>query len=621
MVGAPAQPPALVRPEVTGRRRIRRVRAVTAGAALRSAANLLVVPGVAFGLWILALQQTDMGRLGRYGLLPILPPAYFCALVLVLVSFAVRLSQPRGPRVVPLVLHIVVLLLLIHGTVPALLAEPQYGWVYKHIGVADFISAQGRLVPETDIYQQWPAFFAAVAAVSDVSGVPSLVYAEWAPVLFNAVDVLLLAAVCRSLRPHDRRLPYLAAVLFLSASWVGQDYLAPQAFAFTLSLGLYVLILSYLRHGGPAGSNAETRYGRLRSLLHRGEAVPGRGPDVQQTATGAVFLVFAGLVASHQLTPYVVILGVAGLVVVGAVRPKHLVLGIGLIALVYLIPRWTFLAERFDIFSGFDVSANAESNIRGQGSAASRFTAVVVRGLTLSVWLAALGVVVSSYRRPGRVLVPAVLFLAPFALLLGQNYGGEGVFRVYLSSLPWAVVLVSLWFTARSWGRWTSAAVLAIVLVPATLACLQGLYGQLLVNRISTAEVRASQYLYSHARPDSVLVLGSHTFPTRAAANYPDLLPKGSQADGNLLETDELDGRVLDDTALPDVEQIVARYDAKTAYLVLSRSQRAFVDYFGLLPAGSFDVLEATLRRSAGWSVFYENADVVIFEHRRATAP
>ncbi len=105
------------------------------------------------------------------------------------------------------------------------------------------------------------------------------------------------------------------------------------------------------------------------------------------------------------------------------------------------------------------------------------------------------------------------------------------------------------------------------------------------------------------------------------SASYPDLLPVGRQADGNLMDTDELDGQVPDESSLPEVEEIVARYGATHSYVVVSRSGRAYVDYFGLLPDGSLDALERTLSTAPGWTTFYRNADadVTIYEHAEQT--
>jgi hypothetical protein len=38
--------------------------------------------------------------------------------------------------------------------------------------------------------------------------------------------------------------------------------------------------------------------------------------------------------------------------------------------------------------------------------------------------------------------------------------------------------------------------------------------------------------------------------------------------------------------------------------------------YFGYLPAGSLDTLDATLSDSPGWSLFYANDDVAIYQLR-----
>ncbi len=585
----------------------------------RSALLPLLVPLLALVAWRLSVRGVDETAVGPYGLLPELPPLYYLALVSVLVSAVVLLARAVVPRVAAWA-HVVVLVLLVHGTVPLVLEQPQYSWTYKHVGVVEFVVTTGGLRPDVDIYHQWPAFFAVVAVLSDVSGLGVVGWAEWAPVFFNLVYAVLLAALVRVLRPGDGPMPWLAVLVFLCTSWVGQDYLAPQALALALLLGLQLVVLLTLRTRPRRPAPGAGRFLWLRAALVGADAsapVPVTGVRGRQRTTlavAAVCAVFAVLVATHQLTPYIVILGVAGLVVLGLVRPRVLVVALVVIAAVYLVPRWGFLMDRFQLFSGFDLRANTESNVRGVGSEASRATSAVVRALSLTVWVAALAVVVAHRRRVQDVVVPAVLFLAPFALFLGQNYGGEGVFRVYLTGLPWASYLVAL--GALALGRRTrrGTVVRGVVLVALCLACLQGLYGQLAVNRVSTAEVEASRYLYAHAGPDAVLLLAAPMFPTRVSASYPDLLPLGRQADGGLMDTDELDGQVLDERALPEVERIVSRYGATRSYVVLSRSGQEYVRYFGLLPEGSLDALGRTLEDAPGWTTFYRNEDVTIFE-------
>ena len=61
------------------------------------------------------------------------------------------------------------------------MAYPEYAWVYKHIGIAQALGQYGRVTDPSNIYQQWPALFAAVASVSGLARIGPLSFAAWGP--------------------------------------------------------------------------------------------------------------------------------------------------------------------------------------------------------------------------------------------------------------------------------------------------------------------------------------------------------------------------------------------------------------------------------------------------------
>jgi hypothetical protein len=133
------------------------------------------------------------------------------------------------------------------------------------------------------------------------------------------------------------------------------------------------------------------------------------------------------------------------------------------------------------------------------------------------------------------------------------------------------------------------------------------------------AEIRASQYFYSHAEPGSVL-LGSPNFPTRLAGNYDEFASNPNATDPSFLDS-RLWGRVLGVNELPILVDKIRSYQAKGAtggYVVLSTSQQNAATLFGILPPGSLPSLEQALLHSPDWSVFYRDSDTVIFKLDRA---
>jgi hypothetical protein len=573
---------------------------VTAGARWRPTVRGIALPAaarcvpLAAGLlaWAIAVSRLRLADADLYGLLGIADAWFYVGLALIVGGFVVELfrAQPRGWV---LGLYLVGLVVAIHATVPLASGTPEYAWVYKHIGVAEALRANGHVTNANDIYQQWPGLFAGVAGISALSGLAPLEYAAWAPLAFQLANCLLLVGVFRSLT-RDVRIGFLAVFLYeCLVSWVGQDYLSPQAFAYLLWLGLVLIALRWLR--GPG----------VRGWLQRG-LPPVGAPPVRRAAVVAIALaLFATIVVSHQLTPYAALVGLAALAVLDLLRPRWIMLALAGIAAAFLASRYHVISSQYGgLFSGTNVVGNASGTAHGWHSSAQAFTATVVRALALGMWLLTLAVVVRRLRAPGRVIIPAVLAFAPFAILLGQSYGGEAIYRVFLFSAPWCAFLIagSLLALRRSPVR---HAAIVLVIAATLLAGLQGLYGPVAVNAFTPAEVSASTWLYRHAPHGSTFVLAAEDFPALQSADYADHRVLA-------LPSDPLMGEAwLNASDEPMLERWIAGLGSRPAYLVVSRTMRKYADYYGF-PAG-LNGLRANVSASPRWTAVYRNADVVIY--------
>ena len=308
-------------------------------------------------LWWFSVSWIRVGTLDDYGLLPAFPLSFFAALALLVASFVAAVRAPRPSEVV-LAGHALALIVFLHGTMPLIFSEPFYPWVYKHFGVVEYIDLHGRLDSSVDIYQNWPAFFTLSAWFGRVAGTRPLEYAAWAQVFFNACNLVLLRYVFGSLS-RDLRLVWIAIFVFFAANWVAQDYFSPQAFAFTLSLGLCGVILRWLLIAPDRAWMARwlnraaafvARLGRRR----RSGAAPEDEPTGSQrvgrrTARNIAIALFAVIVTTHQLTPYMLIVGLGVLTFLGVVRPRLLVVLFTAMALGYLLPRLDFIQRYYGL--------------------------------------------------------------------------------------------------------------------------------------------------------------------------------------------------------------------------------------------------------------------------------
>ena len=589
----------------TGHRRVRRAgrrRTAATGDRRALAAHAALLGAVAV-LWLVALARTDLAGVGMFGLAATVFPTFFVAVALCATGFAVALTGPARPRRLPAA-YLVLLIVLLHGTVPLLLDQPQYAWTYKHLGVVEYIRATGSVGLPDDIYQQWPGLFAAVAQLTDLAGAPAAALADWSAVFFNLADALVLFALARTLGA-GWRVSYLTAFGFVCVNWVEEDYLSPQALAFLLSLGALLVLLRWLSRPG----NASRR--------------------TRAAALGGFLAISAVLTFSHQLSPYLLLAQVSALALLRRLRPWWTPLPLAAIVLAFLAPRYGLVAGGFDIFSGFDIFGNAAGNAGAWGSIGQAFSAIVVRLLALSVWGLTAVALWRSRRRLGEVLVPATLAATPFSLLFAQSYGGEAIYRVFLFSAPWCVYLITSVLVApaltgsrvrarrRPRRRTVTVGALAVVLTLAALATVQGRHGQLMVDRRTTAEVTAARHLYADATLGSTIALATPNFPSRPTADYPLFNQDIPVGEPDLVVGAELRGADFGPEQLPVVEGYLEGFGGTGTYLVVSDGMRRQAEYFGYLPAGSLDRLEETLNAAPGWSLWYANDEVRIYQFAR----
>jgi hypothetical protein len=508
-------------------------------------------------LWLVALQGVRIDAINDWGLLSALPVTFFVAVGLLLVSIAFALTDEELSPL-RLGLHAVALVFVLQGTIALLFPEPNYPWVYKHVGVVGYINLHGAVNPTVDIYQNWPGFFAVAAFFTKIAGVGSpLAFAKWAPVYFNLFFCLELAFVLRAL-PLTRRTRWLAVFLFIAANWVGQDYFAPQALAFGLSLAVFGIVLKWLRvDRQPALVRAAGRLARR--MLRAPEKVRADAPgdELSQLSgwalplvLGSMMTMFAVVVFSHQLSPFLVLFGIALLAAAGMVRPRWVVVALGAIVFGYLALHLTYLRSEghlagspFNPRELIGALSNPFDNAHSAGFSSANpmpgrsITALASPVLILGLWaLAAVGAV-RRVRNGLPALLLVLLAASPAFLVVGQNYGGEALGLV-APNVPARVGARYDEFTRGS--------------TPPPLSTIEGFQNHLL----GAGDLSALSNLYRE-----------HAQDTR----------------GDM-------------------------------YLSLSTDQQVYVEVLGLMPSGSLANLDRALASSSEWQLFYRNGDAVIYQ-------
>jgi hypothetical protein len=559
---------------------------------------------IGLGAWAFGVSLIRPARIGLVGLFGSANVWFILGFAVLLIGGLFELSRPR-PSTWLVTAYLVALIVTVHAAVPFLYSVPEYAWVFKHIGIIQSLEKYGRVVDPSNIYQQWPAFFAAVASMSDVAEVSPLDFAAWAPLFFELTTGLLMLGAFRLIVP-TRRVSYVALFLYEGlTAWVGQDYLSPQAFGYLLWFGIVIILVRWLLVPVP-GNTRNRVLARVRSLFAAQQLAPYYCTRVQQrTAVALIAVLFFAIVAAHQLTPYMAIAGVAALALIGIVRRGQLlVLFMAVIALGYLLPRYGLISQEFGgIFSGGNVLGNASGvNVSHQG--ADAVTASIVRVISLGMWLATVVVIAFQRRALGKVSIAVALAFSPFVILGAQSYGGEAIYRVYLFSAPWCAILIAEALANVSAIAWRRMAIISACSL-ALAGGLQGLYGPVEAETYTPAELTASLWLYGHAAPNSVIVLPVDNMPVLETANY------NSYELQDVTNALSADGKPINEGSVAAVEAWLDSLKGSYAYVVFSRSMNVYASYYSA-PRG-YAQLASAVRDRYGWTVVYHNADATIY--------
>lgn len=568
---------------------------------------------VGLALWAVSLTQIDLSHLGASGLIGVAPASWYAALA-VLVGGAAAQAWRERPRIGVVALYVLGVIAVLYATIPVLTDIPQYAWTYKHIGVVRFLEARGAVDSSVDIYNRWPGMFAFAAALSKVTGVDPVNFAGWIEPLFTAIDALLVAAITRVLT-RDLRVAGMSALAFICTDWVGQTYFSPQTLAYTLDLVLVLLVVANLHEPGASRVHVWLTE-QVARVTGRPQAIPAADPGPRlsrRTTVALVVLVDVAIIATHQLTPYVVLLQLAVLWLLGSMRPLWLLGVLGALTLAYLVPNLAYLNSHYGLLSGFDPLANASVT---KTLAEHRAYPFAPSGQWLSfaaIGLAMAGAAASVWSgRAYRVIPIVALMIVPFGILFGQSYGGEASLRVFLFSSPWRDVAIA-WGIASLTPRVRVAAAALVAAGFAALFLISAL-GNAGTNVFPRTEVAASEYFYSHAPAGSVLALAGEDFPLRIGARY-DLMagPPGSDHSPDLLEDlPSFSRHTLGAGDIPATVRDLYSY-SRSAYLVFSTSQYKYASIFGTTPSGSLESLQRAVASSPRFRLWYSNADTRIY--------
>jgi hypothetical protein len=557
------------------------------------------------------------------GLLTVLPLSYYLAILLLSASFILASSEDNASPVM-LSLHVIALIIMIHGTPQIVYGTVRYSWAWKHVGIIDYIQRNHSVNPNItylNVYHDWPGFFALGAFLTQVAGFQSaLSYAGWGPLFFNLIDFPALLVIFRSIT-KDRRLIWLAAWFFYITNWIGQDYFSPQAMNYFLYLVVIGIVLSWFSIWSPPNPEFISKWlksrllsGGFSRLLSRGIPAGTKISTPKQRAMLMVFLgaIFFVIASSHQLTPFMMISALTLLTIFQVSRARSLPFMMAIFTAAWVI----FMGETFlqgnigwITRSIGLLTGNFAANIHNlqQASPGQVVVSWMDRGLSALVGILAIFGALRRLRNGKWDLASILLILAPLPMVPANAYGGEMVFRVYYFALPFMAFLgASNFYPSIEKGRNIDTVLAAIGLsVVLLFGFFFGYYGKDQMYYFSPEEVQASEYLHTNAPPGSMIMSGTVDWPL-GYKNYEFY---------NYLAISNLPKIQQDQLFRDPVNRILIDMRGNTsAYFVITRSQIAEVDTIGMLPKGSLSQLGSLLLKSQNFKLIYSNSDALIFE-------
>ncbi|MDO5501219.1 MAG: hypothetical protein Q4F67_16230, partial [Propionibacteriaceae bacterium] len=209
---------------------------------------------------------------------------------------------------------------------------------------------------------------------------------------------------------------------------------------------------------------------------------------------------------------------------------------------------------------------------------------------------------------PSYALLLGGLAFSPFGILLGQNYGGEAVFRVYLYSLGGAAILTGLLadhilptWGQRSEGRPATPRLFIVATVVIGLLGAQASMGTWTVQEVTPQGVDRMRTLIETVPAGSAIVLAAPGLPAPMTARYAEFAHAGRESDPSLATRPnfhELTFETPDD--LDQLTEFLGPQNRRF-FLAFSDEGRNYARFYGFMEPAHFDRLHELIDASPDW--------------------
>ncbi len=566
-------------------------------------------------LWLGSLPKTNINQMSDIGLVSILPASAIFALLLLTISLVLALGQQQSNSYL-LFLNVIVLVFMLYGASALVENMPRFAVTWRHIGVIGFIQDNGRIDPHIDAYFNWPGFFVLNAFMADSAGLHSAVtLGPWVAVFLNLLYLGPLMMIFTA-ATDNKQIAWLAVWIFYLGNWIGQDYFSPQGFNYFLYLVILAILVKWFKTATPEDKQLPSfrwsSFGvrwiqRFNEWLTRPENPNTPSEPVQRGGLVLILVtIFVAIVASHQLTPYPILLVVIALVLFKRISLR----GLPLIMIMVLTVWLCYMASAYmrghlsnivEEFGQVNSSVNVGITGRVEGSSGHILVVRVRLVMSLAVWILALLGAVYRFRKGYGDATWLLLAVIPFGLFGLQDYGGEMLLRIYLFNLPFMAFFIAALLYDFPSTRFPALTRPTIIVV--SIGLMAGFffsrYGNEKMDYKTPEEIEAVQYLYSTAAPNSLWV-----------AITPNLGWKFQDYDKYHYQV------VTDEFLSNDVDGIVSRMKTSryaNAYLLMTRSQQVNTELGYNVSVSEWEQFELSLIESRKLRLVFSNRDAQIF--------
>jgi hypothetical protein len=402
-------------------------------------------------LWVVSVHGAHFDRMGALGLASILGWPYFVGLAIVVTGFAWAIKE-RCPRSIDATLLVIILILYLFGTAPAIEPVAALPDSWLHASFVSYVLDHGQALNNYDARFSWPGFFGLAAVTTKGAGWANVVgFLRWFPLF---IEVLYLAPlrVIASRSDVTPQAAWMGVGLFYSADWIYQDYFSPQALNVLFYLVVIATVMALfepraqlIRRARAGWMNRLTQVAsslRWRRLLGH-DSVMAESPSFTMLGIGASGAITLASAISHQLTPFALILALGALLLTRRLQRPEILVAASLFAVGWLSLGASnfWMGHLSTIFGGIgQVGSSIGANVTSRvvGSASHLFVVHLRIIIVAAVFaVAALGVL----RRAAKTRTLEALAAVPFVLIVLQSYGGEGLMRAVLFSLPFTAIL------------------------------------------------------------------------------------------------------------------------------------------------------------------------------------